>query len=30
MTGHKPHDEQKDMEGSGGDNVIPYAIHMVI
>ena len=30
MTGHKPHDKQKDIEDSGRDNVILYARHIVI
>jgi len=30
LTGYKPHDEQKDIEGSGRDDIILYAIHMVI
>ena len=29
-TGHQSHDKQKDIEGSGRDNIIPHTIHMVI
>jgi len=29
-TGHKPHDKQKDIEGSGRDDIIPHAIYMVV
>jgi len=30
MTGHKPHDEQKNIEGCERDDVIPHAIYMVV
>jgi len=30
QQGHKLHNEQKDIEGSGRDDVIPCAKHMVI
>ena len=29
-TGHKPHDGQKDIEGSREDDVIPCTIYMVV
>ena len=29
-TGHKPHDGQKDIEGSRGDDVIPHTIYMIV
>jgi len=30
MTSHQPHDEQKDIEDSGRNDIIPGAIHMII
>jgi len=29
-TGYKPHDEQKDIKGSGSDNIILCTIHIVV